>query len=163
MVIPEIIDHDGQARLVRGTLRGQDNGKRRNNVNRLRPPTPEHVVETLQAGCSGSSDTMQVMNLGNAREFLLDRIMCGPVRNARAGERNRDVNVVGRKGLGVARLACGKLGAHPDFGSSAAGIACGENEFTADGSDLRSGRWGGFFAANHIGQGEANKERKYKV
>jgi hypothetical protein len=106
---------------------------------------------------------MQVMNLGNACEFFLDRIMCGPVKNARAGERNRDVDVIGRKGLGVARLACGKLGAHPDFGSSTAGIPRGENEFTADGSDLSSGRWGGFFAANRTGQGEADKERKYKV
>jgi hypothetical protein len=103
---------------------------------------------------------MQVMNLGNAGEFFLDRIMCGPVRTARAGEQDRDVNVVGRKGLGVARLACGKFGAHPDFGSSTAGIPCGENEFTADGSDLSSGRWGGFFAANRTGQGEADKERK---
>jgi hypothetical protein len=71
--------------------------------------------------------------------------------------------VIGRKGLGVARLACGKLGAHPDFGSSAAGIPRGENEFTADGSDLSSGRWGGFFAGNHTGQAENDKERKYKV
>ena len=139
MVIPKISDHDGQARLVRGMLLGQDNGQRRNKVNRLRPPTPECVVETLQAGCSGSRDTMQVINLGNAGEFFLDRIMCGPVRDARAGERNRDVNVVGREGLGVAGLACGKLGAHPDFGSSAAGVPSGENEFTADGSDLSSG------------------------
>jgi hypothetical protein len=151
MVIPKIIDHDGQARLVRGTLRGQDNGQRRNNVYRLRPPTPEYVVETLQAGCSGSSDTMQVMNVGNAGEFFIDRIMCGPVRIARAGKRNRDVDVVGRKGLGFARLARGKLGAHPDFGSSAAGIPRGDNEFTADGSDLSGGRRGGFFATNHTG------------
>ena len=106
---------------------------------------------------------MQVMNLGNTGEFFLDRIMCGPVRNARACEWNRDVNIVGRKGLGVAWLACGKLGAHPDFGSSAAGIPRGENEFTANGSDLSSARWGGFFAANRTRQTEAEKARQYKA
>jgi hypothetical protein len=106
---------------------------------------------------------MQVMNLGNAGESFLDCIMCGTVKNSRAGERNRDVNVVRRKSLGVARLARGKFGAHPDFGLSAAGIARGENEFTADGSDLSRGRWGGFFAANHTSQAEAEKKRKYKM
>src|SRR2546430_13258269 len=97
-------------------------------MNRLRAPAVQLVVETLHAGRSGTRDALQVMNRGDAGECLLDCILRGPVRNARPGEWDRDVNLVGGKSLRLAGLACGKLRPHSDFGSSATRIPRGQDE-----------------------------------
>jgi hypothetical protein len=103
------------------------------------------------------------MKLRDAGEFLLDRVMRGPVSNARTRERDCDVNVIGGKCLGLPRLARGKLGSHSDFGSSAARIPCGKNEFTSYSADL-SVSWGrGFLAACRADQGEAKQDKNYKA
>jgi hypothetical protein len=66
--------------------------------------------------------------------------------------------LVGGESLRLAGLAWGKLRPHPDVGSSATRIPRGKNEFTSYGADLRGSRRGGFFAAGHADQREAEQE-----
>src|SRR6267378_3576965 len=132
-------------------------------MNRLRAPALQQVVETLHAGRSGTRDALQVMNRGDAGERLLNRILRGPVRNARPGEWDCDVNLVGGKSLRLAGLARGKLRPHSDFGSSATRIPRGKDEFACYSADLRRRRWRGFLAAGRADQCEAEQERNFKM
>ena len=103
------------------------------------------------------------MNRGDAGERLLNRILRGPVRNARPGEWDCDVNLVGGKSLRLAGLACTKLRPHSNFGSSATRIPRGKDEFTCYGADLRCGRRRGFLAADRAEQRDAKEEKNYKM
>ena len=71
----------------------------------MRAPAIQQVVESLQAGRSGPRDALQVVKLGDARQFRFDGVVRGPVRRAALGERHGDVNVIGDKRLLLARLA----------------------------------------------------------
>ena len=132
-------------------------------MNRLCAPALQQVVEPLHAGRSGTRDALQVMNRGDAGERLLNRILRGPVRNARPGEWDCDVNLVGGKSLRLAGLARGKLRPHSDFGSSATRIPRGKDEFTCYGADLRSSRGRGFLAADRADQREAKQGKNHKM
>jgi hypothetical protein len=132
-------------------------------MNRLRAPALQQVVETLHAGRSGTRDALQVMNRGDAGERLLNRIVRGPVRNARPGERDGDVNLVGGKSLRLAGLACTKLRPHSNFGSSTTRIPRGKDEFTCYGADLCSGRGRGFLAAGRTDQREAKQGKNHNM
>ena len=66
-VVAEIIDHDRETRPARRGSCGDGSGNRRNQMNRLRAPAIQHVIETLHAGRSGARDAPQVMKLGDAR------------------------------------------------------------------------------------------------
>ncbi len=103
------------------------------------------------------------MNRGDTGERLLNRIVRGPVRNARPGEWDCDVNLVGGKSLGLAGLARGKLRPHSDFGSSATRIPRGKDEFTCYGADLRSSRGRGFLAADRADQRDAKQGKNHKM
>ena len=108
-------------------------------MNRLRAPAVQQVIEALQAGRSGPRDALQMMKLGDARQLFLDRIVRGPVRHARFGERHGDVNVVRDERLWLAGLARGVLGPHSHFRAPATRIARGENKFARNAANCRSG------------------------
>jgi hypothetical protein len=103
------------------------------------------------------------MNRGDASERFLDLILRGLVSNARRGERDCDVDLVGGKSLRLAELACGKIRPYPDFGSSATRISRGKDEFMCHGADLRSGRGRGFLAAGRADQRRAEQEKNCKM
>jgi len=132
-------------------------------MNRLRAPALQHIVETLHTGRFRIRHALQVMRLGDPGEFFLDRVMRGPVRNARTGEWNCDVNVIGGKCLGFAALTRSILRTHPNFDSSAARIPRGKNEFTRYSADLRGSRGSGILAAGRAEQRNAEQRKKYKV
>src|SRR3981081_2942591 len=94
-VIPKIVDHDRKPRSERSCLYGTTDGNRGNEMDRLRTLTIQQVIESLQAWRFGTHDAAQAMNIGNSSEFLLDRIVRGPVSSARSGEWNCGDNVVG--------------------------------------------------------------------
>ena len=146
-VVPKIIDHDGKPRASRRRGRSLRFWQRRNEVDRLRPPAIQQVIEALQAGRSRARDALQVVKLRDARQFRFDRIVRGPVRRARFGGRHGDVNVIGDERLLLARLARSVFGTHAHFGAPAAGVSRGKHKFTRDVPDPHVGRGRGFFLA----------------
>ena len=65
-VVAEIIDHDRKTRPARRGSCGDGSGKRHNQMNLLRAPAIQHVIETLHAGKPGSRDAPQMMKLSDA-------------------------------------------------------------------------------------------------
>ena len=104
-------------------------------MDRLRSPAIQQVIEALEARRSRPRDALQVVELGDTPQFRHDCIVRRPVRHARAGGRQGDVDVIGGERLLLSRLARCKLGTHAHFRSPVTCIPRGKHKFTRDISD----------------------------